>query len=50
MTGSFAAALAGGGLIGLSASILLVLTGRVAGISSILGGLVEPQRDLIVSP
>jgi len=37
-------ALAGGALIGLSASLLLVLDGRVAGISSILGGIVRPQR------
>jgi uncharacterized membrane protein YedE/YeeE len=38
------AALLGGALIGLSASILLVLGGRIAGISSIVGGLVEPTR------
>lgn len=41
------AALAGGALIGLSASALLVLNGRVAGISSIVGGLVLPRpREL----
>jgi len=32
--------LAGGGLIGLSAVLLLALNGRIAGISGILGGLV----------
>ena len=36
-------ALAGGVLIGLSAVMLIVLTGRVAGISGILGGLLKPQ-------
>jgi uncharacterized protein len=36
--------LAGGALIGLSASVLLVLSGRVAGISGILGGIVHPVR------
>jgi len=47
MAGSFTWALAGGGLIGLSASSLLVLTGRVAGISGIVGGLVEPKQGAI---
>lgn len=37
-------ALAGGALIGLSASLLLVLNGRVAGISGIVGGLLAPVR------
>lgn len=37
-------ALAGGALIGLSASILLVFTGRIAGIAGIVGGLVRPRR------
>jgi uncharacterized membrane protein YedE/YeeE len=37
-------ALAGGALIGLAASALLILNGRVAGISGIVGGLVRPQR------
>jgi uncharacterized membrane protein YedE/YeeE len=36
------AALAGGALIGLSATALLVLSGRVAGISSILAALAQP--------
>lgn len=43
MLGGFSAALAGGTLIGLSASILLVLDGRVAGISGIVGGIVQPR-------
>lgn len=37
-------ALAGGALIGLSASVLLVVEGRVAGISGIVGGVVQPRR------
>ena len=36
-------ALIGGALIGLSASVLLLLNGRVAGISGILGGLVRTR-------
>src|SRR3984957_16993119 len=36
--------LAGGALIGASASALLLLDGRIAGISGIVGGLVVPQR------
>jgi uncharacterized membrane protein YedE/YeeE len=36
--------LAGGALIGASASALLLLDGRIAGISGIVGGLVTPQR------
>ncbi len=35
------AALLGGALIGLAASLLLVLNGRIAGISGILGGLLQ---------
>ena len=38
----FIAALLGGALIGLSASLLLLLQGRIAGISGILGGLLPP--------
>ena len=38
-------ALLGGLLIGLSAVILIVATGRVAGISGILGGLLKPQAN-----
>jgi uncharacterized membrane protein YedE/YeeE len=37
-------ALAGGALVGLAASLLLVLSGRVAGVSGIVGGLVRPER------
>lgn len=37
-------ALAGGALIGLSASLLLVALGRVAGISGILAGVLMPVR------
>lgn len=36
-------ALFGGLLIGLSAVVLILLSGRVAGISGILGGLLKPQ-------
>ena len=39
-------ALAGGLLIGLSATGLLLLNGRIAGISGILAGLAEPVRSL----
>ncbi len=38
-------ALAGGALIGASASMLLLLNGQIAGISGILGGLVRPQPN-----
>jgi uncharacterized membrane protein YedE/YeeE len=34
-------ALAGGGLIGLAASLFVVLNGRIAGISGIVGGLLQ---------
>jgi uncharacterized membrane protein YedE/YeeE len=37
-------ALAGGIMIGVSASLLLLVTGRIAGISGIVGGLVPPTR------
>src|SRR5688572_817110 len=37
-------ALLGGGLIGASAALLLLLNGRVAGISGIVGGLLQPTR------
>ena len=36
--------LAGGVLIGISASILMYLNGRIAGISGILGGLLSPAK------
>jgi len=35
-------ALAGGGLIGLAAAMLVLLNGRIAGISGVLGGLFKP--------
>ncbi len=37
------ASLAGGALIGLAASILILLNGRIAGISGIVGGLIKPR-------
>jgi uncharacterized membrane protein YedE/YeeE len=37
-------ATAGGALIGLAASILILLNGRVAGISGIVSGLLRPRR------
>lgn len=41
-------ALFGGLLIGLSAVILIVLTGRIAGISGIVGGLLKPKSNEVV--
>lgn len=38
------AALAGGGLIGLAAAVLIIFNGRIAGISGIIGGLFQPRR------
>lgn len=38
-------ALGGGVLIGLSASAMILLLGRVAGVSGILGGLAPPRRE-----
>ena len=35
----------GGGLIGLSAVLLMLLTGRIAGISGIFGGLLDLGND-----
>src|SRR3954471_414595 len=35
----------GGGLIGLSAVLLMLLTGRIAGISGIFGGLLNPAGN-----
>jgi uncharacterized membrane protein YedE/YeeE len=40
-------ALIGGALIGLSASLFLVLNGRISGISGILGGLIPSHRGEI---
>jgi uncharacterized protein len=42
-TGDVGLALAGGAIIGLSASLMLMLNGRVAGVSGIVGGLLQPQ-------
>ncbi|MGY8524510.1 YeeE/YedE family protein [Paracidovorax citrulli] len=39
------ASLAGGVLIGLAASLLILLTGRIAGISGVLGGLLKLSRN-----
>ena len=36
-------ALAGGALIGLAASMLLIGSGRIAGISGIVGGVIRPE-------
>lgn len=40
-------ALGGGLLIGLAASLLVLLNGRIAGISGIIGGLLKPQAGEI---
>lgn len=45
MTTTWWIALAGGVLIGLSATLLLWLNGRVAGVSGILNGVLFPKRD-----
>ncbi|CAG0977923.1 hypothetical protein MTYP_01592 [Methylophilaceae bacterium] len=37
--------LAGGLLVGLAVSILIVVNGRIAGISSVLGGLLKPVKS-----
>ena len=42
------ASLAGGALIGASASALLLLNGRIAGISGIFGGLLLPARGEVL--
>ncbi|MBX3262281.1 MAG: YeeE/YedE family protein [Labilithrix sp.] len=42
---TIAPALAGGALIGVSASLLLMLTGRVAGVSGVVGGLLTTSAD-----
>lgn len=39
------ASLAGGVLIGIAASMLLLLNGRIAGISGVLGGLIAFRQD-----
>ena len=42
------AGLAGGVLIGLAATLLLWLNGRMAGISGVLGGVLSPERHDVV--
>ncbi len=37
-------ALAGGGLIGISAALFILLNGRIAGITGIIGGLFKPAK------
>jgi uncharacterized membrane protein YedE/YeeE len=37
-------ALAGGVLIGIAASLLILLTGRIAGVAGIIGGLMRPSE------
>jgi uncharacterized membrane protein YedE/YeeE len=37
--------LIGGMLIGTSASLLILLNGKIAGVSGILGGLLQPNKD-----
>ncbi|MFT5134139.1 MAG: putative membrane protein YedE/YeeE [Gammaproteobacteria bacterium] len=44
MQASYINALGGGLLIGISASILLLLNGRIAGISDIFNGILTPQK------
>lgn len=39
----FAAALAGGGLIGLAATLLMVASGRIAGVSGIVDAVLTPE-------
>lgn len=45
MTATWMSALAGGVLIGLSATLLLWLNGRVAGVSGIVNGVLFPRAD-----
>ena len=37
-------ALAGGALLGLSASLLMLISGKIAGISGVIAGLLNPQK------
>lgn len=43
--GHYLTALGGGALIGLSASLLMALNGRIAGISGIVDGVLAPMRE-----
>jgi len=38
-------ALLGGMLLGLSAALLMLFSGKVAGISGIVAGVINPQKD-----
>ncbi len=38
-------ALAGGALLGLSAALLMLFSGKIAGISGIIAGVLNPQKD-----
>ena len=38
------AAFAGGALLGLSAALLMLFSGKIAGISGVIGGLLNPQK------
>ncbi len=38
-------ALAGGAMIGLAATLLMLLNGRIAGVSGIVGGVLAPARE-----
>lgn len=42
---SFVRAAAGGALIGVSASALLIVNGRIAGVSGVLGGAIRFERE-----
>lgn len=44
MASEYLSALAGGGLIGVAATMLLVFNGRVTGISGIVSGAINPTR------
>jgi len=41
-------ALSGGVLIGIAASLFILLNGRIAGISGIVGGLLRPTRGDVI--
>ncbi len=43
-TSEFLAALAGGLMIGVATTFMLIFSGRIAGVSGIVGGLVPPRR------
>lgn len=47
MDNQLISAIVGGVLIGMSASLLMLFTGKIAGISGIAGGLLKPSRSPI---